>query len=151
MNRPAMLADHLDAETDAIIAVWRSSVAHVGRRGIAKVLSSESQVDPVPALLDRLAERLRGLPADATAEGHEIGQNWWRQGYNVGEVVEELAELRTALIRATFAYARDQRFDLPTVEAVWEVICEVMNEATSEAVSLFQELNAPKTRSALGW
>ena len=56
-------------------------------------------LDHVPALLDRLADRLRGLPADAGREGQQHGGHRWRQGYDIAEVVTELGHLRTALRR----------------------------------------------------
>ena len=69
MSEPAMLADHLDEQTEAILAHWRATVEHVGDVPEAERLSHAEFLDHVPALLDRLAERLRGQPADAALEG----------------------------------------------------------------------------------
>ena len=105
MSEPALLADHLDEQTGTILAVWRATVGRVGDVPEADSLSYREFVDHVPALLDRLADRLRGLPADAAAEGRKHGALRWRQGYDLGEIVNEFAHLRTALSRSTLEYA----------------------------------------------
>src|SRR5436305_14370702 len=101
MSDPAMLADHLDHQADAILAVWRSTVERVGDIAEAGRLSYAEFVDHVPDLLDRLAERLRGRPVDAALEGKRHGQARWRQGYDIAEVVTEFGHLRSTLSRAT--------------------------------------------------
>src|SRR3954454_18415494 len=78
MSEPAMLADHLDQQTDAILAVWRATVDRGGDVPESERLSYGEFLDHVPALLDRLAERLRGQPSDAVAEGKEHGKHRWR-------------------------------------------------------------------------
>ncbi|HEV3165066.1 MAG TPA: PAS domain S-box protein [Isosphaeraceae bacterium] len=149
MNGPAMLADHLDAQTDSIIAVWRKSVEKIGKVPEAGILSSNEFADHIPLLLDRLAERLRGRPADAALAAQKHGRMRWRQGYHASEIIDELGELRTILMRATFRYAREHEFDPITLEGVWAVICEVFNEATAEAVAHFQQLSADQARAAM--
>jgi signal transduction histidine kinase/CheY-like chemotaxis protein len=139
MSEPALLADHLDEHTDTILAVWRATVERVGDVPEAERLSYREFIDHVPELLDRLAERLRGRPVDAGAEGKMHGTHRWRQGYDIGEIVCEFAHLRTALCRATIEYARTQHWDVNRLETAYEVINEVLAEATAESVRQFQE------------
>jgi signal transduction histidine kinase/CheY-like chemotaxis protein len=139
MQEPALLADHLDEHTDTILAVWRATVARVGDVPEAERLSYREFIDHVPELLERLAERLRGRPVDAVAEGKEHGKHRWRQGYDIGEIVCEFAHLRTALCRATIEYARAQHWDVNRLETAYEAINEVLAEATAESVRQFQE------------
>src|SRR5215213_8505619 len=117
MNGPATLADHLDKQTDAIIKVWRSTVEQVGNLPEAEPLSWSEFADHVPELLDRMAERLRGHPVDVIAEGRAHARTRWRQGYDIADLVADFGHLRTALIRATFTYARERGLDVARLEA----------------------------------
>src|SRR2546421_162113 len=134
MSEPAMLADHLDEQTDTILAVWRATVERAGDVPEAERLSHGEFLDHVPALLDRLAEPLRGRPADAVTEGKHHGKHRWRQGYDIGELTNEFAHLRTALCRSTLEYAREQDWSLDRLESAFEAINEVLSEATAESV-----------------
>jgi PAS domain S-box-containing protein len=149
MSEPATLADHLDEQTDTILSVWRTTVERVGDVPESERLSYAEFTDHIPALLDRLAERLRGRPGDAIAEGKEHGKHRWRQGYDIGEVVSEFAHLRTALCRATTDFAREHDWSLSRLETVFEAIDEVLSEATAESVRQFQEDSRAETRKAL--
>jgi PAS domain S-box-containing protein len=55
MNPPARLADQLDAQTDAIIALWRETFERFGNLA-DEPLSRRDFADHIPALLDRLAQ-----------------------------------------------------------------------------------------------
>src|SRR4051794_13406869 len=87
MIEPAMLADHIDEQTETILAVWRATVEREGDVPEAERLSHREFVDHVPALLDRVAERLRGQPGGALSEGKEHGKHRWRQGYDIGAII----------------------------------------------------------------
>src|SRR3954469_25669675 len=96
MQATAMLADHLDNRNDAILSVWRHAVQRNGDVPDADRLSLSDFFDDIPALLNRLAERLRGRPADPAPAAQKHGWLRWRQGYDIAEVVNELGHLRTA-------------------------------------------------------
>jgi two-component system CheB/CheR fusion protein len=149
MSEPAMLADHLDRQTSAILAVWRATVERVGDVSEAGRLSFTDFVDHIPDLLDRLAERLRGRPADATVTGKKHGTVRWRQGYDIAEVVNEFGHLRTALTRATADFARKHDWDIASLESANEAINDVLDEATAESVRQFQEDSRAETQKAL--
>ena len=149
MSEPALLADHLDEQTEAILAHWRATVRRQGDVPEVERLSHAEFLDHVPALLDRLADRLRGLPADAVVEGKKHGQVRWRQGYEIGDVVVELGHLRTALNRATADFAQRHGWDVARLVSALGAIDEVLDEATSESVRQFQEDSRAQTQEAL--
>ena len=70
-------------------------------------MSRAERLDHLPDLLDVLADRLRGEKSDATSTGREHGRHRWLQGYDLGEVVQELGHLRATLGRATAAFAEE--------------------------------------------
>ena len=149
MSEPALLADHLDQQSDAIVAVWRATVARGGDVSDADRLSYAEFVDHIPDLLDRLADRLRGRAVDATDEGRKHGQVRWRQGYDIAELVTEMGYLRTALTRATTDFARQHAWDLAKLAQALEAINDVLDEATAESVRQFQEGSRAETQKAL--
>jgi PAS domain S-box-containing protein len=149
MSEPAMLADHLDEQTDTILAKWRSRVERVGDVPESERLTSSEFNDHVPALLDRLAERLRGGPGDVAIEGKEHGKHRWRQGYDIGEIINEFTHLRSTLCRSTVEYARENDWTLTRLESAFEAINDVLSEATAESVRQFQEDSRGETRAAL--
>jgi two-component system CheB/CheR fusion protein len=148
MNASALLADHLDSQTDAIIALWRSTVYREGDVPESESLTHREFLDHIPELLDRLAERLRGGGrGEADAEGRAHGRMRWRQGYDIGQVVRELGHLRTALVRATFSHAREHGFDLETLESILASIDDVLHGAMAEAVARFQDETIEQART----
>ncbi len=149
MSEPALLAEHLDRQTDAVLTVWRATVTRVGDVPESEKLTYAEFIDHVPALLDRLAERLRGQPGDAGREGQKHGQYRWRQGYDIAEIVREFGHLRAALTRASAQFAIDHGWDIPRLESAYEVINDVIAEATAESVRQFQEDSQAATKSAL--
>lgn len=149
MSDPAMLADHLDQQSDAILAVWRSTVERVGDVRDAERLSDAEFHDHIPDLLERLADRLRGRLTDAELVGKKHGQVRWRQGYDIAEIVNELGHLRTALTRATADFARQQGWEIGQLESAYEAINDVLDEATAESVRQFQDDSRSETQKAL--
>jgi len=135
----AALADHIDERADTIIAVWRATVERQGDVPDADGLSYGDFVDHVPEILDRIAERLRGDSNKVVEEAQKHGLVRWRQGYGIAEVVAELGHLRSTLLHATFAHAREQGFDLASLELATQAINQVLDEAGAESVCQFLE------------
>jgi PAS domain S-box-containing protein len=149
MSETAMLADHLDRQSDAILAHWRAAVARMGVVPGADRMPSAEFLDHVPAILDRLAERLRGGPVEAGAEGREHGRHRWQQGYDIATVVRELSRLRATLGRATGEYAREQQWDPAAYDAAQAAVNDVIDEVTAASVRQFQEDSRLETQQAL--
>ena len=139
MNATAMVAEHLDERTHAVIASWRSSILRSGDVPRSRSLTQAEFIDHVPALIDRMAKRLRGESADVAGDAEKHGHTRWEQGYDLTEVVAEYGHLRSALSQATFAYARENGFDLADLEEAHTAVNDVLNEATTESVRQFQE------------
>ena len=139
MSETAVLADHIDRRIDAILAVWRKTVERDGNVPDSARLSHREFVDHIPALLERLANRLRGRETEIDSPAEKHGQYRWSQGYEIAEVVNELAHLRMTLIRDTFAFVRSREQDLDWIEATLTAIDEVIDEAMSDSVRQFDE------------
>ena len=149
MSEPAMLADHLDQRSESILAHWRAAVERDSDIHEAARLPRGEFIDHIPALLDRLAERLRGRPADAAVEGQRHGKHRWRQGYDVTSLVNELALLRGSLTRATGEFARRNAWDLDQFQAALQAVHDVLDEATAESVRQFEDDSRAETGQAL--
>ncbi len=149
MSQTAALADHIDEQTDAIIAVWRAAVERKGDVPDSHRLSYAEFVDHVPEILERIAGRLRGEPRSVDDAGRKHGSVRWKQGYDVAEVVSEIGHLRTALLQATFAHAREHGSDLETIERASGAVNAVLDEAAAEAVQRFQEESQEKSQAIL--
>lgn len=149
MSEPALLADHIDRQTDEILAVWRASVNQVGDVPEAQKLAYDEFVDHVPEILDRIADRLRGRTSDTARPAQEHGAHRWRQGYDIGEIVKELGHLRVALCRATADFARRCHWDVNQLETAYEAINGGLDEVTAESIRQFEEDSRQETQDAL--
>lgn len=149
MNGPALLADHLDTRTSAILALWRATIAREGDVPEAERLSYKELVDHIPALLDHLADRLRGTPSSGESDAKTHGIVRWRQGYDIAAVVRELGHLRTALRKATFGFAQEQGFELSQLESTLTALDDVLDEVTADSVSQFQDESHTQIHAAL--
>ncbi len=149
MSQTAALADHIDERTDAIIAVWRSVVERKGDVPDSLRLSYAEFVDHVPEIIERIADRLRGEPRSVDGAGQKHGSVRWKQGYDVAEVICEIGHLRTALLQATFAHAREHGFDLETIERAAGATNSVLDESAAEAVQRFQQESQARARELL--
>jgi PAS domain S-box-containing protein len=149
MKGSVLLADHLSAKSDAIVAAWREAVEQSGDIPDAGRLTYREFADHIPGLLDMLADRLRGRPADSDLQGKKHGRMRFRQGYDITEVIEELGHLRTALSDATFDCADRHGLEAPAIRAAYTVINQVLNEATSGAVRHFRKASRASKRAAL--
>jgi two-component system CheB/CheR fusion protein len=149
MSGTASLGDHLNTRADAIIALWRSAVTRDRAIPEANQLSYPEFADHIPELLDRIAARLRGLPASVTVPGIKHGRIRWRQGYDIAHVVSELGHLRNTLTRTTFEYARSGALDGDEVEASIAAMHDVLDEAMAESVAQFQEESIDQAKEVL--
>ncbi len=145
----ATVAEHLDDCAEAVIASWRSLQRQSGDVPRSDSLTPSEFIDHIPSLIDRMAERLKGRPADVAATANRHGHERWAQGYDVSEVVAELGHLRTALIQATFACARENAFDFDRLESAHLAINDVLNEAAAESVRQFQDDGEDRARATL--
>ncbi|MDR3636423.1 MAG: RsbRD N-terminal domain-containing protein, partial [Isosphaeraceae bacterium] len=149
MSEPALLADHIDQQTDEILAVWRASVNRVGDVPEAGKLAYDEFIDHVPQILDRIADRLRGQSSETAHPAQEHGTHRWRQGYDIAEIVKELGHLRTALCRSTANFARDSGWDLTQLETAYQAIHTGLDDVTAESIRQYQEDSRRETQDAL--
>jgi signal transduction histidine kinase/ActR/RegA family two-component response regulator len=101
------LAQHLRATQEAVMQRW---MAAVYRDGLESALGlSEPQLrDHLPVLLDEIVLALEEQDTPLLEhEGQEHGRQRWGSGYNIGEMLRELAILREMLLAVTTEYAED--------------------------------------------
>ncbi len=147
MNGPALLADHIDARSEEILAIWRAEVERAEEVPEARKLSSRELLDHIPELLDRLRERLRGWPADHEETARKHGRIRWDQGYDINEVVRELSFLRSALHRACFQAIRERRLEPDVLETALAAVDEVIDEAIAASVEQFERESVARAHS----
>src|SRR5581483_4244468 len=70
-------------------------------------------------------------------------------GYDIAEIVSEYGHLRSALSRATVAFAAENRWDVERLEAANEAINDVIFDAIAESVRQFQIDSREETEAAL--
>ena len=149
MSEPATLAAHIDRHSETILAHWREAVENLGDVPEADRLTREEFLDHVPALLDRLAERLRGGPGDVVEEGKGHGRLRWRQGYDIAAVVREMSQLRASLAKSTAVCAGANGWDILAFRDALDAVNDVLDEATAESVAQFQDDGREQARQAL--
>lgn len=110
--RPAFsrLADFICSRKEQICSQWLAAI-----RRDASIPSTEANPDPllidhVPALLDQIVNLLRSpanelLPPDAVKDAQLHGTHRVEQGYQLSEMLQELATFRTIIIGHTGAFA----------------------------------------------
>jgi signal transduction histidine kinase len=103
--RITAVAQALRAEKESLVERWLAEVCREGFSS-AQDLSTAQLRDHVPELLERVFAAVEGdaTPAGET-EGQEHGHQRWGTGYDIAEVVRELALLRDVLLAAVEEYA----------------------------------------------
>lgn len=149
MGESVSLADHIDRKSEDILAHWRTAVYHDDELPAASRASRGELDDHIPALLDRLAERLRGIPSDTTNDARQHGGHRWRQGYDIAEVVTELGHLRATLARSTADFARHHDWEVDRFESAITALNSVLDEVLGESVRQFQEDSRREAEVAL--
>ena len=139
MSETALLADHIDQQVEAILDVWRTTVARYGDVPDSGRLSHQDFLDHVPVLIERLTDRLRGRPASLVEASRCHGGCRWSQGYTITELVTEMSHLRSTLVRDTFTFGNDREFDHQQIETLVMTINNVIDEFLAESVQQYLE------------
>jgi hypothetical protein len=84
---------------ETIVRTWTEKVAADRRVTSDEQLSYLQLVDHIPQIVEELHDALADGRAETRAcQGREHGRQRWRQGYELKEVVRELALLRATLV-----------------------------------------------------
>lgn len=91
---------------ETIVRNWTEKVASDRRVSSDSKLTYMQLVDHVPQIVEELRHALADSSAAAQAmrEGQEHGWQRWRQGYDLKEIVRELALLRVTLLEFIDTY-----------------------------------------------
>src|SRR4051794_14117039 len=101
------LAAFLCARRDLIIEAWIAAVRKDRRIPTADTITRQQLRNHLPQMMNDLADALRGeaevrAAPDGNAERH--GQHRWQEGYELSEVMHELARLRTVFVEALYRF-----------------------------------------------
>lgn len=131
------LAAELHSRRDAILKAWRVASETGGDpdHNTASSLSRAQFNDHVPAVLDRLAHRLRSWPAEQDSLAEQIendkvsehGLQRWQQGYQLRELISEWGYLQISvadeLERYADAHPSLDPIVMPTARRAWALLC----------------------------
>lgn len=87
---------------------WITSIRYDAQITAAETLTRAQLLDHLPRMFDNLANALRGetdddeIDAERNARRH--GDHRWQQGYELEELLRELARLRTIMVEHVFAF-----------------------------------------------
>lgn len=104
------LADYMCARRELITEEWIASVRHDERIPAADTLTRAQLLDHLPQMFNDLADALRGEidPARDTAaerNARQHGDHRWQQGYDLEELLRELARVRAILVDHVLTFA----------------------------------------------
>ena len=129
------LASELLQRRDIMLDEWRRSGDAAARGGIESSLSRVQFNDHIPAVLDCLAQTLRGWPCEedlASAQNQhekvcEHGLQRWQQGYQLRELIREWGHLQICVAEELERYAaahpeRDPSV-MPAARRAWVRLC----------------------------
>src|SRR5262245_9125114 len=102
------LREAIRTERDAIVARWTEAIRDVAA---ANQLTYAALVDHIPALLDDIADALDRGDGDVRGAPEKHALDRLEAGFDVAQVVRELAELRSCV----FARCVDDVLDLAEV------------------------------------
>jgi len=141
-----MLADHIRAQSPALIAVWRAAVVADPLLTTGDSLPRGQLEDHLPGWLAAYADILADVPrAEATsaaearaAEAH--GLQRWQQGYDLHEVTREWGWLHRCLVAAVedFAAAHPELAGAVLAEARMKLAEQISEAVSSSAEKYFR-------------
>ena len=105
----ARLAAFLTDRQEEIISEFSAAVHHDSKVQTSETLSEKQLTKHIPQLLDQLAETLcnafsQEVKEDAAYTAATRGHQRWQKGYDLSELLRELALLRSELIRQLVAF-----------------------------------------------
>lgn len=110
------LAVFLSERQEQIVSEFAAAVHHEPKVQTSETLTQKQLTKHVPQLLDQLAETLgnafsQEVKEQAAYTAATRGQHRWEKGYDLSELLRELALLRSELIRQLVAFL-DQHPDI---------------------------------------
>jgi hypothetical protein len=131
-------AHHLAGTKAALMERWRAAVFRDAVPS-ARELSKPRLWDHMPAVLDEIILAVGGKPTPTVkAEGEEHGRQRWASGYEISEVLRELADLRDVLQEVTAEYAAGTPgLDREEERAAYRRIQIVIDRGTEAAMSQY--------------
>ena len=141
---PEEISRLLEQGTETIVRNWTQKVTTDRRVQTDSQLTYLQLVDHVPEIVKELRQALIAPKEDGHVleHGREHGRQRWRQGYDLKEVVRELALLRATLMEFIDTYRGALMYKSPEViELSYRKINGFIDEEIYRSVEAY--LNAP--------
>lgn len=140
----AQFAKYLAPRTEAIVASWLEAVKADPRLVTADSLPELQLRDHVPKILASLIEAL-GSETQPKEEANRSavihGEERWRQGYQLRELLLEIYWLRTELFREAAAFATGHADELKLCSELSRLADKFLNDMESRSVARFVEVS----------
>jgi signal transduction histidine kinase/CheY-like chemotaxis protein len=131
-----MIADQLEKLKDQIVDHWRREVrTSPEQAALVAHLDDRELQDHLPALTERIIALLRGEPAEGLIEDAiEHGQQRYRDGYSVVQLLRELQIFRRVLANMAYEIVEDESAERVQIcrNLVVDIIDRSMNASVAE-------------------
>src|SRR3984957_5800057 len=151
-----MIADQLEKLKDQIVDHWRREVrSNPEQAALVAHLDDLELQDHLPALTVRIIALLRGEPADGLIEDAiEHGQQRYRDGYSVVQLLRELQIFRRVLANMAYEIVDDESAEQVQIcrNLVVDIIDRSMNASVAEYTRAAEEqrlASGPTNRARL--
>src|SRR6202453_279994 len=130
-----MIADQLEKLKDQIVDHWRREVrTNPEQAALVAHLDDLELQDHLPALTERIIALLRGEPADGLIEDAiEHGQQRYRDGYSVVQLLRELQIFRRVLANMAYEIVEDESAE--HVQNCRNLVIDIIDRSMNASVS----------------
>lgn len=137
------LVEYLDMRREAILTSWRTRCQEDPELNSKIAFSREEFNDQAPALLNILAQRLRGEKEEASplvvAGGH--GLHRWQRGYSLPELLTEFEHLYWVVLDEIQAFLQQgNRLSEDALSHIYRQVFKLEGESTRGSVLYFDQL-----------
>lgn len=137
------IAAYLFAKREVILNNWFTRVTEDASSAAVIGLTRDEFNDQVPLILEILDQRLRHQrpQVDPIVVAAEHGVHRWHKGYNLTELLQELAHLHTLLIHELEVYGSIYTdTQLSVLSNAYQLVNEIMHEAIRGSAAKYNEL-----------
>ncbi|GAB3899602.1 sensor histidine kinase [Spirosoma agri] len=138
-----LLADNLDMRRESILNLWRTRCQQDQSLNSKMGFAREEFNDQVPALLNILAQRLRGEieESDPLSRAGEHGLHRWQRGYSLPELLTELEHLYWIILDEVRAFQQQHRqLTGDSLSLIYRQVFELEAESKRGSVLYYDQL-----------
>lgn len=138
-----LLVDYLDMRRETILNQWRTRCLDDERLGSKVSFSREEFNDQAPALLNILAQRLRGQTeeSDPLSRAGEHGLHRWQRGYSLPELLTELEHLHWIILDEVRAFQQQHKqLSSDLLSEIYRQVFKLKDESNRGSVLYYDQL-----------